>query len=180
MTMLTKHVLLIGPRGCGKTTVAGALAQRLEGRADDLDDLVRAHFNISTVTEAWENHGEPAWRQAEGRVLADWLNRTAPGMIALGGGAPMVSAVQEAIAHARTHPPGVCVVYLACDPSELRQRLTGETADRPSLTGADPLAEIKSVLESREATYLELADVVVNVTGRPIDEVVEETLDEVG
>jgi shikimate kinase len=56
-------------------------------------------------------------------------------------------------------------VFLSCAVPELQRRLREQGGgDRPSLTGADPVSEVATVLEARLPTYRELADVEIDVT----------------
>ncbi len=153
------HVLLMGLRGSGKTTVGGLLARQLDGEFVDLDDRVLAAFAETTVTDVWAAHGEQAWRAAETRVLQELLNRSAArlSVIALGGGTPMIESARGDIEAARTAGTAT-VVYLRCVVEELERRLAGQTDDRPSLTGADPVGEIADVMTTREPVYRSLAD----------------------
>ncbi len=153
------HVLLMGLRGSGKTTVGGLLALQLDGEFVDLDDRVLATFAETTVADVWSVHGEQAWRAAEARVLHELLGRTAGRgiVIALGGGTPMIESARGDIEAARTAGTAT-VVYLRCVVEELHRRLAGRTDDRPSLTGADPVQETAEVMTAREPVYRSLAD----------------------
>ena len=153
------HVLLMGLRGSGKTTVGGLLARQLDGEFIDLDDRVLAAFAQTTVADAWSSHGEQAWRAAEARVLHELLGRAVAGVsvIAMGGGTPMIESARGDIQAARTAGTAT-VVYLRCTVEELHRRLAGRTDDRPSLTGADPVGETAAVMEAREPVYRSLAD----------------------
>jgi len=153
------HVLLMGLRGSGKTTVGGLLARQLGGEFIDLDDRVLATFAETTVADAWSAHGEQVWRAAEARVLHELLSRTAArySVIALGGGTPMIESARRDIQAARTAGTAT-VVYLRCVVEELERRLAGQTDDRPSLTGADPVGETAAVMTEREPVYRNLAD----------------------
>ncbi len=157
------HVLLMGLRGSGKTTVGGLLAERLGCPFIDLDQRVLATFAESTVTAVWATHGEDAWRAAEATTLDELLATTSPDVIAMGGGTPMIESVSAALATARTAGTAT-VVYLRCTARELQRRLAGETDDRPSLTGADPAIESEAVLATREPVYRTLADHEYDVT----------------
>ena len=97
--------------------------------------------------------------QLKTTVLHELLSRTAgrDSVIALGGGTPMVESARADIEAARTAGTAT-VVYLRCDVAELHRRLAGQTDDRPSLTGADPVAETAAVLAVREPVYRSLAD----------------------
>jgi shikimate kinase len=153
------HVLLMGLRGSGKTTVGGLLAHQLGSEFIDLDDRVLATFEQATVTDVWAAHGEQAWRAAESRLLRELLGRTdvRDCVIALGGGTPTIDSARGDIQAARTAGTAT-VVYLRCVVEELHRRLAGRTEDRPTLTGADPVQETAAVMTAREPVFRSLAD----------------------
>lgn len=68
--MNTDKVYLVGFMGAGKSSVARALARRLDWRAVDIDDLIeqREHSSVSTI---FARHGEPYFRAVEHSVLLD-------------------------------------------------------------------------------------------------------------
>ncbi|MFO0875152.1 MAG: shikimate kinase [Phycisphaerales bacterium] len=153
-------ILLLGPRAAGKTSVGRALAARLGRPFIDLDDRVRDRFDGRTVSEIWKAHGESAWRLAEGAALDELLSRDRglePAVIALGGGAPTVAAVREAIAQARAAGRVVTLLLL---PSidVLTKRLARQPGDRPSLTGGGVADEASTLLAARLPVYRSLAD----------------------
>ena len=156
------NVLLIGLRGSGKSTIGCELAGRLNRPFVDLDERVLATFAEASVSEVWSAHGEAAWREAEASSLEAVL-RGADQVIALGGGTPMIADARRRIESCQ-RAGEARVVYLQCDVRELARRLTRDVGDRPSLTGEDPIDEIRTVLEARETTYQELADFVCDVT----------------
>lgn len=154
-----RHLLFIGLRGSGKSTLGRALAAREGRRFLDLDVVTPAFLHCDSVAQAWSRFGEPAFRAAEVRALAAAL-RDDPSVIALGGGTPTAPGAAEMIDSARDR--GECtVVYLRCTPAELRARLAtvDEAAmrERPSLTGAPALDEIDEVFRARDALYRALA-----------------------
>ena len=66
------NTILIGLRGCGKTT-AGRMAASLLNRAFiDLDERTSAIVGMS-ASECFNRHGEAAWREAESRALHEDL-----------------------------------------------------------------------------------------------------------
>ena len=83
-------------------------------------------------------------------------------MLALGGGTPTAPGAAD-ILRAASKSGGARVVYLRCEPDELRARLdaVGVGPDRPSLTGADPRDEIEAVFVRRDPLYTDLADAIV-------------------
>jgi len=166
-----RHLLLIGLRGSGKSTVAPLLAQSLGAPCIDLDQQTLALLGCDTVTQAWREHGEPMFRQKEARALQTALNEP-PSVIAAGGGTPITPAAQSLI---RSHQQqgDLVVVYLRADPATLRARLetNAHSDDRPSLTGADPLTEIETVHAARHPLYSSLADFVLESAGQSSDTV---------
>ncbi len=156
------NVMLIGARASGKTTLARIIANALWRKAVDMDEVVLAQFAEASIAEVWRLHGESEWRQAEANVIVELLKGDEQ-VIAAGGGAPLVPSVQEAIDQSR-RDSRLRVIYLACDASELRRRLTELPGDRPSLTGRNAADEIEVVLAQRDPMYRMMADVVLDVS----------------
>lgn len=164
--MTPRHVILIGLRGSGKTTVGSLLAARTNRGFVDLDTLTPAALGCATVSEAWSNLGEPAFRRAETECLRAALNELTGRVLALGGGTPTAPGAAEALALAKAS--GSRVIYLHASPAQLAARLQGaDNSHRPSLTGLSPTSveEISRIYSQRDALYRALADAVVEVGG---------------
>ena len=65
------------------------------------------------------------------------------------------------------------MIYLRAEPATLISRLAGNMADRPSLTGADPLVEVEAVFARRDPDYLRIADEVVETDALTPEQVVD-------
>jgi len=65
-------IYLVGFMAAGKTTVARALAKRLDWRAVDVDEVIEDRERL-TVSEIFARHGEGYFRTVERAVLADHL-----------------------------------------------------------------------------------------------------------
>jgi shikimate kinase len=168
------HLLLIGPRAAGKTTIGRLLAQRIGRPFIDLDEPVLAWLGESSITAAWQRHGEAAWRAAEARTLAQLLRedgRTPPPwrIIALGGGAPEIADVETLIEREKSAGRAK-VVYLRCEVGELQRRLSASPGDRPGLTPAGVVDEVPAVLVRRDPIYRRLADHVLDTTAGRADD----------
>jgi shikimate kinase len=77
-------IYLVGFMGAGKTTLARALAKRLDWEAVDIDEVIEARERES-VAEIFVHHGEPYFRAAERAVLSEQLGRPHL-VVATGGG----------------------------------------------------------------------------------------------
>jgi shikimate kinase len=156
------HVILLGYRGSGKTSVGRILAQKTWKDFVDVDAEICSRFDGKTIAEIWEEDGEPAFRAIEVQVTKD-LVAGEPSVIALGGGTVMQPEAKQAVKQAEA-----VRVYLSCRPHVLAERIAkdvGSTATRPALTssGGD-LEEIENILVQRDPVYREVADVVFDVT----------------
>ncbi|MEO8482606.1 MAG: shikimate kinase [Acidobacteriota bacterium] len=66
--MITDKIYLVGFMAAGKSTVARALSQRLQWRAEDIDELIERRERM-TVADVFARHGEPYFRQVEREML---------------------------------------------------------------------------------------------------------------
>ena len=156
------NVILIGYRGCGKTTLGRTLAEQIWKTFVDVDDRIRARFDDRTITQIWTEDGERAYRDTEVDVTRE-LCLADDQVIGLGGGTLMEPGAREAVEQA-----DAVRIYLKCDPKELFRRSERDgasAATRPSLTGlGGGLDEILLVLGKRETVYEAVADRIFDVT----------------
>ena len=169
--MISKHVVLIGMMGSGKTTVGGRLARRLERRFVDSDDQVERRTG-RTVRQIFEQDGEGAFRQHEAEALAEALAAEEPAVIAAAGG----TVLDEK--NRRRMKEGGVVVWLRAEPDVLADR--AQRGDHRPLLRDDPEGVIRKLDEERHELYADAAHHVVDVGDRSPDEVVDAVLEVVG
>ncbi len=151
------RLALIGLRCVGKTSVGRALAELAGLPFVDLDDAILARArerdlpDAASVGEVLRTLGEPRFRELESACLAEELQRPAPRVLATGGGVVELPANRAAL-RAAAH-----VLWLRADVDVLRRRLAADPTSRPSLTGADPAAELAALAKRRDPLYASVA-----------------------
>ena len=84
--MIQRLIAITGFMASGKTTIARALAARLDYEFVDLDDIIAAQQQ-RTIKEIIETEGEDRFREIETNALREVLRKDGARVIALGGGA---------------------------------------------------------------------------------------------
>jgi len=169
--LIGMNVVLIGYRGCGKTTVGQRLAERLGYRFIDTDAEVCSRYGGMTIGAIWSQLGEAEFRSTEAATLLE-LVREDKQVLALGGGAVIQPAGRKVIAQA----DGAWRVYLKAEPQVLRQRIVADAAraDRPSSgTDRNSIDCITKDLTKRDPIYADVADQVIDVADRTPEELAE-------
>ncbi len=144
-------VVLVGPMGAGKTTVAALLAQAYGVAARDTDADIEAAEGRS-VSDIFVDSGEAHFRALERVAVAQALAGH-DGVLSLGGGAVLDAATRDRLAGHR-------VVFLRVGLGEAVRRV-GLGSGRPLLFG-NVRAQLKATLEERAPIYESVATVVVD------------------
>ena len=165
------NVILIGYMGCGKTTIGRKLSYRFRKPFLDTDKQIELKQKC-TISEIFEKQGEQAFRDLETNYLKGLLKEKCEYIISVGGGLPLREENQKLL-----HKLGVCV-YLEASADTIYDRVKNDTT-RPLLQCDDPKKKIETMLEIREPVYKSCADLVINVDGKRIEEIVVEVKEEV-
>jgi shikimate kinase len=163
------RVVLVGYRGCGKTSIGQKLADKLWADFYDADQVLVADAGMS-IRNIFATYGEAHFRDLETAVLEKLLIKE-NAVVSTGGGVVLKQDNRDkltAASHSR--------IYLRCDAAELHRRIENDPHSaqmRPALTSLGGLAEVESQLARREPLYRCVMTAELDVTHLSIDEAVQ-------
>jgi len=157
------RLILIGPPGCGKSTVGAALAQKLTIDFIDTDVAIESSYGHK-ISDIFVDKGEEFFRDLEFKVLGQSLMEDC--VLSLGGGAPIAQRAQEILKTAQAP-----IFFLDVSLAVAAPRV-GFNRDRPLLLG-NPRAQWQSLAETRRPIYESLASFVIKVDAMSVEEVVD-------
>jgi 3-dehydroquinate synthetase len=142
LNALGRHLVLTGFMAAGKSSLVQPLADRLARPGRDLD---------VDATRLIEEHGLAGFRELEAGITREALDRRAPSVYALGGGAVTTPEVRELLRR------DAFTVLLDVDVETAWERARG--SDRPL---AQDEASFHRLYEERRPVYGEVADAVAH------------------
>jgi len=168
---MTKHVVLVGMMGAGKSSVGRRVAARLVWPFSDSDAVVEARYG-RTVAAIWRDDGEEAFRVMETDALREALEDPTPSVIAAAGGTVLDAKNRKAMQEA-----DAVVIWLRADPDTLAGRV--RHGDHRPLLDDDAAITLRRLNDERVELYTEVADAVIDVDDLDLDEAVARVLTEV-
>jgi shikimate kinase len=160
---MPNNIVLVGFMATGKSTVGKSLAKRLSYQVVDTDDIIEEKAG-KTISEIFDEQGEEAFRDLESEVSRE-VSQLSGHVIITGGGIVLREKNMQALSKAG---PVFC---LTADPEAVLQRVQG-ASHRPLLQTDDPLARIRSLLETRAPFYAR-ADHSIDTSRMTVEEVEE-------
>lgn len=144
---MTRHIVLVGLPGAGKSTVGRLLAERLAAPYVDIDALIVRKMQ-KPIARIFAEDGEPRFRQIESETMRQALTGP-PAVIIPGGGWAAQPGALDGIEAA------AFLVYLRVMAITAAKRADqGEEGGRPLLVGVDPVDHMRLLLREREQFYL--------------------------
>lgn len=160
------NVVLVGPMGSGKTSVGRRLACVLKRDFFDSDFEIVARTGVS-IDHIFDVEGEQGFRKRETQMLAD-LCEIKNIVIATGGGIVISPKNREMLKHDNF------VVYLSSTIEQLLKR-TMNSKSRPLLEQSSNREKtIRDLVLKRESLYKQVADVVIDTTGKKLYAIINE------
>jgi shikimate kinase len=155
-------VVLVGPPGSGKSTIAGLLAARL-GKPHRDTDIDIENAAGKPISDIFVDSGEAHFRRLERAAVVAAL--TSDDVVSLGGGAVLDADTRADLA-------GHVVVYLEVSLGEAAKRV-GLGVARPLLLG-NVRTQLKNLMDARRPLYVEVAKLVVQTDGRTPEDIADE------
>jgi len=160
------NIVLVGPMGSGKTSVGRRLACVLKRDFFDSDFEIVARTGVA-IDHIFDVEGEKGFRNRETSMLTD-LCEISNIVIATGGGIVIKPENRELLKH------NSFVVYLSSSVEQLVNR-TARSKSRPLLERSTNREQtIKDILKARESFYQEVADIVIDTTGKKLYAIINE------
>lgn len=146
------RAVLIGLPGCGKTTLARALAHAWGCDVVDTDEVLSTSVTMSAA-QYLRSHGEEEFRREEVLALRAALAQDA--VVSTGGGVVVSAPARELLR-------GETTVWLDCADADLLARF--DDTDRP-LLGDEPAVALARLRREREPWYRDVARLRVDAAG---------------
>lgn len=160
-----KNIFLIGFMGCGKSTIAKLLSDRLGVAQVEMDELIVQEQGMP-ITEIFEKYGEEHFRNIETDLVRRLQDENGV-VVSCGGGAVLREENRRMMKEA-----GV-IIWLTAAPETILERVKHST-NRPVLNGNMNVDYISSLMEKRHECYEAAADFCVKTDGKDRKTICEE------
>jgi shikimate kinase len=163
-----RKVILLGYMGCGKSTIAEKVSQKIQIPFVDLDKIIENKANL-TINQIFETFGEVYFRKLEHDVFIELLNAPESQIIGLGGGTPCYANNHELL-----NGEGVTSIYLKASVETLFNRLVHNKSKRPIVANKTE-EELKEFIAKHlfdRSFYYHQAQHIVSVDQQSVEETV--------
>src|SRR5438094_1101273 len=164
-------IALIGLRGAGKSTLGKMLAKKIGWSFVELNKEIEAQNGLS-VAEIIALYGQEGFRRMEQNALGQLLARKELMVLATGGGIVSEPLTFDLILSS------FYTIWLKADPEEHMARVRRPADLRPMAADRSAMAELRTILLSREPLYAR-ASAVVDTAGLTVDAAAARLIDAV-
>lgn len=163
------RIILIGFMGAGKTSVGKKLAKGLNFDFRDTDHEIEL-LESKSISDIFEQNGEKYFRKLENNVL-EKLVKNDNIVISTGGG---IIITEENLNILKNEEK---VIFLDGSVETIIKHLDNERNKRPLLKKSKNLnKKIEELLSIRYEKYREVSDILIDINGKNIDEVISQIL----
>ena len=160
------NVVLVGPMDSGKTSVGRRLACVLKRDFFDSDFEIVARTGVA-IDHIFDVEGEAGFRQRETQMLKDLYE--IPNIVIATGGGIVIKEENRVLLKRNSY-----VVYLSSSIKQLLKN-TASSKSRPLLEQSNNREQtIRDLVNAREGFYQEVADVVIDTTGKKLYAIIKE------
>jgi shikimate kinase len=159
-----QSIVLIGPPGAGKSTVAKCLSKMLGMPVIDTDKMIEEETGRQ-IGEIFLTNGEAFFRNIERETVLKALGQD-ESIIALGGGSVLDPEVESRLKDCQK------IIYLNVSISNAAPRV-GFNKERPLLIG-NPRQQWLALMEKRRPIYERIATHIVSTDNKKPQEVAQE------
>ena len=164
-------IALIGLRGAGKSTLGKMLAKKIGWNFVELNKEIEAQNGLS-VAEIIALYGQEGFRRMEQAALGQLLARKELMVLATGGGIVSEPLTFDLILSS------FYTIWLKAEPEEHMARVRSQGDLRPMADDRSAMAELRTILLSREPLYAR-ASAVVDTAGLSVDTAAARLIDAV-
>jgi XRE family aerobic/anaerobic benzoate catabolism transcriptional regulator len=164
-------IALIGLRGAGKSTLGKLLADQIGWSFVELNKEIERQNGLS-VAEIIAMYGQEGFRRMEQAALAQLLSAKELMVLATGGGIVSEPLTFDLVLSS------FYTIWLKAEPEEHMARVRRQGDLRPMADDRSAMAELRTILRSREPLYAR-ASAVVDTAGLTIDRAAARLIDTV-
>lgn len=166
-------IILIGFMGVGKTSVGKQLARKLNFNFIDTDYEIERLTNKS-IPDIFEQYGENYFRKLENSILEKFV-KNEDIVMATGGGIITTKENYNILKNEEN------VIFLDGSVETIINHVQNERNQRPLLKESENLSKkIEELLSTRYEKYIEVSDILIDINGKNIDEVISQILVYIG
>ncbi|MFP4364355.1 MAG: shikimate kinase [Spirochaetia bacterium] len=169
---MNSHIVLMGMKHCGKSTIGRIIAKKWGRRFIDLDAEMERIYSASShrsVRQIYSDEGKDFFTRLEYSAatgLSVRLRESAPVIIALGGGTIENRRAMEAVKQIGK------LVYLKEDAQVLFERIERKGLP-PFLSKFKPRSDFQNLYDNRTELYDREADFIIDLEGCTVEQGVE-------